>query len=649
MLFGNSCLSRVDILSALNPRGFKTSKVFTHYNGFCIGTCVAMKQSLSRRFSLAIIGVVAVIVIGFTVVLVWDNVKLLETELNQRLSLASDLAALTLALPLWELNFAQIKDVAEALFKDRDMVYVNIIDIYDKALATKIRPSLAQEKWEFFEQSPRFMARSHKIRYTGNDVGTVQLAVSKEGIQQALQARMIWITILMLCLMIAISLTSIALTRRYILSPLSTLVASATAIADGDVNVSLHTPLALKHPNDEIGILTQVFQRMVTYLSEMATAATQISTGDLRQMIAPLSERDVLGMAFHRMTNYLKRLATAATTIAGGDLQQDIQPEMEHDVLGNAFHKMAMQLREDFEKIQQEVAERTRAQEALQKLNEELEQRVQERTLDLAAAYEEIRLLNEQLKEENVRLGAELEVTRRLQQMLLPSPHELQAIPGLEIAAYMAPADEVGGDYYDVLQHNGRIKIGIGDVTGHGLESGVVMVMTQAIVRALLISGETDPVRFLDTLNRTLYRNVRRMGTDKNLTLALLDYAAGDMRLSGQHEAMLVVRDGGTVEVVDTIDLGFPVALTDEIADFIQHTTVRLQPGDGVVLYTDGITEAENMAGQQYGLARLCMLVSQHWAAPAEVIKERVVTDVRQHMGTQCVYDDITLVVVKRR
>ena len=153
--------------------------------------------------------------------------------------------------------------------------------------------------------------------------------------------------------MIAISLTSIAITRRYILSPLSTLVALATAIADGDVNVSLHAHLALKHPHDEIGILTQAFQRMVIYLSEMATVATRIATGDLRQTIAPLSARDVLGMAFHRMTNYLKRLATAATAIAGGDLQQDIEPEMEHDVLGNAFHTMALQLREGFEKIQE--------------------------------------------------------------------------------------------------------------------------------------------------------------------------------------------------------------------------------------------------------------------------------------------------------
>jgi Stage II sporulation protein E (SpoIIE) len=77
--------------------------------------------------------------------------------------------------------------------------------------------------------------------------------------------------------------------------------------------------------------------------------------------------------------------------------------------------------------------------------------------------------------------------------------------------------------------------------------------------------------------------------------------------------------------------------------------TVRLQPGDGVVLYTDGITEAENLAREQYGSARLCTVVIQHGTAPAETIKERVVTDVHRYMGAQKMYDDITLVVMKRR
>ena len=105
------------------------------------------------------------------------------------------------------------------------------------------------------------------------------------------------------------------------------------------------------------------------------------------------------------------------------------------------------------------------------------------------------------------------------------------------------------------------------------------------------------------------------------------------------------------VEVVDTIDLGFPVALTAEIADFIQHAPVRLQPGDGVVLYTDdGITEAENLTRERSGLARLCTVVSQHWTTPARgdqgVCREGCAP---AYGGAAPLYDDITLVVVKRR
>ena len=104
----------------------------------------------------------------------------------------------------------------------------------------------------------------------------------------------------------------------------------------------------------------------------------------------------------------------------------------------------------------------------------------------------------------------------------------------------MEPADEVGGDYYDVLHTDGVVTIGIGDVTGHSLESGMLMVMTQAAVRTLQEIRESDPVRFLDTLNRTLYQNVQRMRSDKNLTLALLTYAQGQVRISGQHERRLL-------------------------------------------------------------------------------------------------------------
>ncbi|GBF81880.1 PP2C family protein-serine/threonine phosphatase [Aphanothece sacrum] len=255
----------------------------------------------------------------------------------------------------------------------------------------------------------------------------------------------------------------------------------------------------------------------------------------------------------------------------------------------------------------------------------------------------------ERLKEENLRLSAEIEITRRLQQMILPKQTELEQIEGLEIAGFMEPASDVGGDYYDVLHYNGRVKIGIGDVTGHGLESGVVMIMVQTAIRTLMTHNETDMVKFWAALNRTIYDNVERINSDKNLTLALLDYENNCLRLSGQHESVIVVRQAGEVEIVDTIDLGFPVGLEADITDFLGETEIHLNSGDVVVLYTDGITEAENVTGELYGLDRLCQVISQNWEQSAENIKTAAIADVRQHISNHTVFDDITLLVIKQK
>ncbi|HMN26534.1 MAG TPA: two-component regulator propeller domain-containing protein [Caldilineaceae bacterium] len=287
------------------------------------------------------------------------------------------------------------------------------------------------------------------------------------------------------------------------------------------------------------------------------------------------------------------------------------------------------------------------------RLGEELEGRVQERTVQLATANEQITALNERLKAENMRLSAELEVTRHLQQMILPKTHELQEIEGLDIAGFMEPADEVGGDYYDILHHNGHVKIGIGDVTGHGLESGVLMLMTQMGVRTLLTNGEQDAKRFMTTLNRTLYDNAQRIGTPRTLTLSLLDYRAGCLTLSGHHEELIVVRQASdrdwAIERIDTFGLGFPIGMQGDIDDLVGQLTIELQPGDGVVLYTDGITEAINMDHVEYGLECLCAVVRQNWAAPAELIKQAIIADLRRHIGQQAVFDDITVVVLKQK
>ncbi|RKZ41659.1 MAG: hypothetical protein DRR00_31505 [Candidatus Parabeggiatoa sp. nov. 3] len=255
------------------------------------------------------------------------------------------------------------------------------------------------------------------------------------------------------------------------------------------------------------------------------------------------------------------------------------------------------------------------------------------------------------LREENIRMSAELDISRRLQQMLLPKDEELQHIEALDIAGFMAPADEVGGDYYDVLYQNGQVLIGIGDVTGHGLESGALAIMVQSAVRTLLAAyHQLDAVKFLTALNQMVYHNVIRMNAEKSLTLSLLSYQNGQLVLTGQHEEMIVIRANGELEQIDTMDLGFPIGLDEEMADFIAETKLSLKSGDGVVLYTDGITEAENIEGQYYGLERLCFVIKQNGQQnSAQEIQKAVIDDVRRFIGEQKVFDDITLLVIKQK
>ena len=267
----------------------------------------------------------------------------------------------------------------------------------------------------------------------------------------------------------------------------------------------------------------------------------------------------------------------------------------------------------------------------------------------LARANEEIKKLNNCLQAENSRLSAELEITKRLQMMLLPKEEELSKIKDLEIAGFMEPAEEVGGDYYDVLQHHGRLTISIGDVTGHGLESSVLMLMVQTAVRTLAENNETDPKQFFEVLNRTIYKNLQRLDSDKNLSLCLIDYHDRVLSLSGQHEQMLLVRSGGEIERIDTIDLGFPIGLEETIEDFVFQAQVYLNPGDVVVLYTDGITEAENNLGDHYGLEQLCSVVQQNCLYSADKIARAAIADLRSHIGVEKVYDDITLLVLKQK
>ncbi|MET4692035.1 SpoIIE family protein phosphatase [Sinorhizobium fredii] len=331
-----------------------------------------------------------------------------------------------------------------------------------------------------------------------------------------------------------------------------------------------------------------------------------------------------------RITGGISALADAARRIQTKDysVRVDIPTRDEVGEAGAAFNRMAEQISYH---------------------TENLEQLVEDRTKEIEEANLQISELNEQLRSENLRLGAELAVARRIQMMVLPKARELEEIPAVEIAAYMRPADEVGGDYYDVLRDGERLKIGIGDVTGHGLESGVLMLMVQSVARALQEAGDMDPAQFLNRVNRALYKNIVRTNANKHLSLAFLDYDGSRLMLSGQHEELIVVRSGGRVERIDTLDLGLPIGLEPDISAFVATQEVAFAQGDMIILHTDGVTEAEGPDGELFGIERLCESARRRHGQSAEEVKAGIIEDLMAHIGTQKIHDDITVVVMRHR
>jgi sigma-B regulation protein RsbU (phosphoserine phosphatase) len=246
---------------------------------------------------------------------------------------------------------------------------------------------------------------------------------------------------------------------------------------------------------------------------------------------------------------------------------------------------------------------------------------------------------------EKQRLERELEIASRIQTSILPKRYD---VAGLEIAARMIPASEVGGDYYDVFAMGDGCWVGIGDVAGHGLSAGLEMLMVQSVVAALVRHApRAAPSDHVRVLNQVLYDNIRdRLGQDEHITMTLMRYEGGVFTFAGAHEEILVCRAAdGSCEYIPTP--GTWLGGMRDISRVTRDNKLELQPGDLMVLYTDGITEAQDGSRAQFGGERLARTVEQHRNEPVAVVRDRVIEAVQAWQAVQD--DDISIVVIRRQ
>lgn len=247
---------------------------------------------------------------------------------------------------------------------------------------------------------------------------------------------------------------------------------------------------------------------------------------------------------------------------------------------------------------------------------------------------------------EKQRLEKEIQIAAHIQTSILPKD---LIVEGYDIAGGLVPALEVGGDYYDVLPTEDGCWAGIGDVAGHGLTTGLVVLMIQSVVAGVSRAHPaTSPKEVLLALNATLFDNVRgRLHQDQHATLTLLRCRKdGRVIFAGAHEDLLLWRARShAVEVIPTP--GPWMGAARQIGKALVETELRLGPGDMLVGHTDGITEARNGDGVVFGFENLIRIVkAEAHAGPAQV-RDAVFKEVSSFSSKR--EDDLTLLILQRK
>jgi serine phosphatase RsbU (regulator of sigma subunit) len=268
------------------------------------------------------------------------------------------------------------------------------------------------------------------------------------------------------------------------------------------------------------------------------------------------------------------------------------------------------------------------------------------KVLTTLASVAAIRVENTRLVEarlERERLERELALASEIQQRFQPTAPP--QVNGYELQGISFPCYEIGGDYYDFIEReDGRLVIALGDVSGKGTAAALLMSSLHAAVHAQ--SGSHDSlVATISAVNRYLADNIP---ANRFVTLfyAELDPGSGALSfLNAGHNPPLIVHAAGTVEQLASG--GLPLGIKPD-ADYREGRT-QLQPGDVLVIYSDGVTEAVSPTGEEFGPTRLYEVVSRNVTSSAAGIRDRIESALTKFAQGTAAADDITLVIVKRQ
>jgi sigma-B regulation protein RsbU (phosphoserine phosphatase) len=248
---------------------------------------------------------------------------------------------------------------------------------------------------------------------------------------------------------------------------------------------------------------------------------------------------------------------------------------------------------------------------------------------------------------EKKRLDHDLEIARDIQRILLPA--ESPSISGFEIAGLNVPARHVSGDYFDYIKvDEERLGVAIADVSGKGVPASLIMAICRSVLRSQAI-GNASPADVLQKVNRQLYPDIKE---DMFISMAylVLDHSRSAVTLArAGHDAPLLYRaKSKTVEQLKTPGMVVGIDSGDVFDRLTKDVAVPLERDDFILLYTDGITEALDSEGNEFGLEPTIEAVRASASQGAQAIITRLIDDLRNFVGSTPQNDDITLIAIRK-
>ncbi|MFN2362921.1 MAG: GAF domain-containing SpoIIE family protein phosphatase [Halarsenatibacteraceae bacterium] len=250
----------------------------------------------------------------------------------------------------------------------------------------------------------------------------------------------------------------------------------------------------------------------------------------------------------------------------------------------------------------------------------------------------------------NDKLNETMKRGQELHQQFLPD--SLPEIDGLSFGSYYRSAECIGGDFYDLIEYKNSLVFYISDVSGHDLSSSMLNIFLKEAINSFLLlelgtPENISPAKILEYISYRFSKENFSADYFISLVIGIIDLDSYEMRVSnaGFHFLPLIINSEG--DIVNINHQGLPIA---NIGDNLKFSEVNLtlEKGDGLFLYTDGLAEQVNAAGEMFGEEKIIKVLSRYYDnAPAEII-DKVGYDFRKHRANKTIADDITVLMIKR-